>query len=139
MRLREEKTEEVKYIAFQQDGRRSTTGRLSFIKTIKMSDMDGIAYVDSQRKNSEEYEALCKQCGKRCGLETDPCANLKKGMSGRLACLTSVPEQSGRYYCAVYDSRLGRQVTVSGRVFTCVEIREVIRVGLPNEGCGYGR
>lgn len=91
-----------------------------------MSYTDDITYADSQRKNSEEYEALCRQCGKCCGLETDPCVNLKK-------------EMSGRYYCAIYGSRLGRQVTVSGRVFTCVQIREVARVGLLNEGCGYGR
>jgi len=91
-----------------------------------MSDMDEIAYIDSQRKSSEEYEALCKRCGKCSGLETDPCVNLKKDISGR-------------YFCSTYKSRLGRQVTVSGRVFTCVEIREVVRKGLPNEGCGYGR
>ncbi len=91
-----------------------------------MSDMDNMAYVESQRKSFEEYKSLCKQCGKCCGLETDPCANLKK-------------IALGRYHCAVYESRLGRQVTVSGRVFTCVQIREVVRIGLPNEGCGYGR
>ena len=91
-----------------------------------MSGMDDMAYAESQRKNSEEYEAICKQCGKCCGLETDPCANLKKSVSGR-------------YYCAVYESRLGRQITVSGRVFTCVQIREVVRKGLPNEECGYGK
>ena len=91
-----------------------------------MNDMDDAAYSDNQRRNSEEYEAICKKCGKCCGLETDPCANLKKS-------------DSGGYYCAVYPSRLGRQVTVSGRVFTCVQIREVVRKGLPNEECGYGR
>ena len=91
-----------------------------------MNDAENLAYIESQHKVSGEYEALCRQCGKCCGLETDPCANLKK-------------DESGRYYCAVYESRLGRQVTVSGRVFTCVEIREVVRKGLPNEGCGYGR
>lgn len=93
---------------------------------IKMGDMDETTYVDSQRRSFEEYEALCKQCGKCCGLEADPCVNLKKNMSGR-------------YYCAVYESRLGRQITVSGKGFTCVQIREVVKCGLPNEGCGYGR
>jgi len=88
--------------------------------------MDDMAYVENRRKNSEEYEALCKQCGKCCGLETDPCAKLKK-------------DTSGKHYCVAYESRLGRQVTVLGRVFTCVEIREVVRKGLPNEGCGYAR
>ena len=91
-----------------------------------MSDTDDMAYIDSQESVSAEYEALCKRCGKCCGLETDPCANLKK-------------DSSGICYCAVYESRLGRQVTVLGKVFTCVEIREVVRKGLPNEGCGYGR
>jgi uncharacterized cysteine cluster protein YcgN (CxxCxxCC family) len=96
------------------------------VGVIEMSYMDDMAYNDDRRKKFEEHEALCKQCGRCCGLETDPCANLKKG-------------NSGRYYCAVYESRLGRQVTVSGRVFTCVQIREVVRKGLPYEGCGYGR
>lgn len=88
--------------------------------------MDDMAYSESQRKNSDEHEALCKQCGKCCGLETDPCVNLKKGASDK-------------YYCAVYESRLGSQVTVTGRAFTCVQIREVVRFGMPSEGCGYGR
>lgn len=88
--------------------------------------MDHINYIDSQRKKFEEYEALCKQCGKCCGLETDPCVNLKKN-------------GSDRYYCDIYDHRLGRQMTVSGRIFTCVQIREVVKFGLSNEGCGYGR
>lgn len=95
-------------------------------RAAKVSDMDEIAYADKQRRDSEEYEAICKQCGKCCGLETDPCVNLKMG-------------SSGKYYCAVYESRLGKQVTVSGRVFTCVLIREVVKFGLPSEGCGYGR
>ena len=88
--------------------------------------MDDIAYTSSQRVRNEEYEALCIRCGKCCGLEMDPCANLKK-------------DSKRGYYCASYESRLGRQVTISGRVFTCVPIREVVRKGLPNEGCGYGR
>lgn len=86
--------------------------------------MDDTDYINSQDVRLKEYEALCKRCGKCCGAETDPCDNLKKD-----AC--------GGYYCASYESRLGRQVTVSGRVFTCVPIREVVRKGLPNEGCGY--
>ncbi len=91
-----------------------------------MSDMDKMAYIENQRRSSKEYEALCRQCGKCCGIETDPCANLKKDISGKC-------------YCAVYESRLGRQVTVSGREFTCVQIREVVKVGLTGMECGYGR
>lgn len=91
-----------------------------------MSAAENTAYIDNRLKASQDYEALCKQCGKCCGLETDPCINLKKG-------------PLGKYYCAVYDSRLGRQLTVSGRAFTCVEIRELTKFGLPNEECGYGR
>jgi uncharacterized cysteine cluster protein YcgN (CxxCxxCC family) len=87
---------------------------------------DDMAYTNSLHLRNEEYEALCARCGKCCGLETDPCANLNK-------------DASGKYYCASYESRLGRQATVSGRVFTCVPIREVVKKGLPNEGCGYGR
>jgi hypothetical protein len=91
-----------------------------------MSGADDMAYACSQLKVSADYEALCKRCGKCCGLETDPCTNLKRDLSGKC-------------YCAVYDSRLGSQATVSGRIFTCVQIREVVKAGLPNERCGYGR
>ena len=88
--------------------------------------IDDMVYTNSQLVRNEEYEALCTRCGKCCGLETDPCVNLKK-------------DSKGGYYCASYDTRLGRQVTISGRVFTCVPIREVVRKGCPSEGCSYGR
>ena len=91
-----------------------------------MNELNDSKYIDNQNNLAKEYEALCKRCGKCCGLEMDPCVHLKK-------------DALGKYYCAVYESRLGRQVTISGLAFTCVSIREVVRKGLPNEGCGYGR
>lgn len=73
------------------------------------------------------YEAECKRCGACCGaLGNEPCANLKRDMRGL-------------YYCIDYDNRLGAQRTVTGKVFTCVPIREVVKKGLPYSGCGYGR
>ncbi len=87
--------------------------------------MDDLLYREKQLKDIEEYEAICRRCGRCCGSDTsDPCINLKEG-------------PPGIYYCADYKNRLGTQVTVSGRHFTCVPIREIINKGLPYEQCGY--
>lgn len=89
--------------------------------------MDGRAYFKKQEDYFSEHEALCKRCGRCCGVETsEPCSNLKKSADGR-------------YHCASYENRFGPQLTVSGRAFTCVPIRDVVRKGLPYEGCGYAR
>jgi len=89
--------------------------------------MDEIAYSNKQGRELSEYEALCKRCGKCCGADTaEPCANLAK-------------DSSGKYRCASYQNRLGLQRTISGKIFTCVEIRDVLSKGLPYEGCSYSR
>ena len=86
--------------------------------------MDRIIYNKKQDKDLSDHEELCRRCGKCCGAETDPCSNLAK-------------DPAGKYYCRSYESRLGFQRTVSGRTFTCVQIRDVLAKGLPCEGCGY--
>lgn len=87
--------------------------------------MDEAAYYKRQESDRASHEALCRRCGKCCGSETEePCRNLVK-------------DDSGKYRCATYDNRLGRQLTVSGREFTCVPIYDVIRKGMPHTGCGY--
>lgn len=89
--------------------------------------MDRIAYGNKQSIEQDEYEALCKRCGKCCGADTaEPCANLAK-------------DTGGKFYCTSYHSRLGLQRTVTGKIFTCVEIRDVLTKGLPHEGCSYSR
>ena len=86
--------------------------------------MDDALYLQKQDEWVKESEALCLRCGECCGLKSDPCSNL-------------VRTQDGRYGCKVYDKRLGSQKTVSGKTFTCVPIREVIKKGLPYSSCGY--
>lgn len=71
------------------------------------------------------FESVCKRCGECCGLvDGDPCVNLKK-------------YKEGAYYCTVYDERLGIQKTVSGKIFNCVYIREIIKHGCLRPNCAY--
>lgn len=86
--------------------------------------MDDNLYKKKQDERFVELEALCKRCGKCCGVETDPCSDLVKS-------------PDGRYTCKIYDERFGLRKTVSGRSFTCVPINEVINKGMPYSSCGY--
>lgn len=73
----------------------------------------------------ECHEALCRRCGSCCGLfDGDPCENLKEG-------------GPGLYYCSIYDNRFGTHKTVSGKTFTCVPIRELLKFDLPYNKCAY--
>ena len=83
-------------------------------------------YTNKQDEQLAVFESLCLRCGECCGASTDPCAHLAKA-------------SDGKFYCDTYDNRLGPQRTVSGRAFTCVSIREVIRKGLPYLACGYAK
>ncbi len=70
------------------------------------------AYFKVQQENLEE---LCIRCGACCGAyDGDPCVHLKK-------------DNKGKYYCKIYEKRLGKQKTVSGEEFECVSIWEIIR------------
>ncbi|MBU1870216.1 MAG: hypothetical protein KJ818_07090 [Candidatus Omnitrophica bacterium] len=86
--------------------------------------MDEINYSQKQKEEQDKYEALCRRCGACCGAnDGDPCLNLDKG-------------QDGKYYCKVYDHRVGLQKTKSGKVFACVPIRD-LKPNLPFVGCAY--
>ena len=85
---------------------------------------DDKLYDKGQDDRLAEFESLCLRCGKCCGLEQDPCANL-------------ISDGDGKYICKSYNDRLGTQKTVSGNTFTCVPISEVIKKGMPNMSCGY--
>lgn len=87
---------------------------------------DDEIYRDRQDEAAAAYEARCLRCGACCGAENDPCANLIK-------------DAAGRFYCAVYEDRLGVRKTVSGKDFTCVPIRDLLKYSLPSEQCGYGK
>ncbi|MFH1441971.1 MAG: hypothetical protein ABIH18_08040 [Candidatus Omnitrophota bacterium] len=89
--------------------------------------MDELLYLQKQKEASEKFEALCKRCGSCCGLfDNDPCLNLAKS-------------QDGRYFCKIYEARLGIQETVSGKPFTCVSIRDLLKFDLPYSACVYAR
>ncbi len=84
-------------------------------------------YIRKQKEEEKMYEALCKRCAACCGAGgSDPCANLKK-------------DSDDKYYCDIYDHRIGQRLTVSGSVFTCVPIRDVLTYAPPYPGCGYSK
>jgi uncharacterized cysteine cluster protein YcgN (CxxCxxCC family) len=86
--------------------------------------MDEPAYLKKQEKEEKEYEARCKRCGACCGMkDNDPCINLRK-------------DGFGKFYCDVYENRIGMHKTVSGKEFACVPIRD-LSPNLPFKGCAY--
>ena len=86
--------------------------------------MDEAAYLLKQEEEHVKYEALCRRCGACCGsLDGDPCEQLKQ-------------DESGKYFCPVYDHRIGMHKTISGVQFACVPIR-YLRPNLPLRSCVY--
>jgi len=86
--------------------------------------MDKAAYLRKQGEEEREYEGLCRRCGACCGaLDGDPCEELKR-------------DDSGKYFCSVYENRIGMHKTVSGKQFACVPIRD-LRPNLPFKSCVY--
>jgi len=77
------------------------------------------------QQKKEQWESLCRRCGGCCGGFDDPCKHLKK-------------EETGFYFCEIYDSRLGVRETVAGEKFNCVNIREIINTSWKNDWlCTY--
>ena len=90
-------------------------------------DMEDLEYLKKQEERFLRYEAMCKRCGKCCGVsDGDPCVNLDKDVRGS-------------YYCRVYLNRVGPQKTLSGRDFNCAEIRENMRKGATQPNCAYSK
>jgi len=88
--------------------------------------MDDRRYEDRQKERFERYEGACKRCGECCGsADGDPCANLSKDIA------------TGKYFCKAYNDRLGPQRTVSGRIFNCAPIRDIMRQSLLRPNCAY--
>ena len=87
--------------------------------------MDNNLYAKRLEGQEAAYEALCRRCGECCGADgTDPCSNLVK-------------LEDGHYHCKTYETRLDLQKTLSGRVFMCVNIRDVIKRGTRYNNCPY--
>ena len=86
--------------------------------------MDEAEYLRKQEAEQVRYEALCRRCGACCGaLDGDPCEHLKR-------------DESGKYFCPIYDHRIGMHKTLSGKHFACVPIRD-LRPNLPLRSCVY--
>ena len=81
-------------------------------------------YESTLAKKQAEYENICKRCGRCCGAYTIPCANLVK-------------LDDGTYTCKDYENRLGQQVSVEGKSFFCIEMRELIKHNTAPPECAY--
>lgn len=93
----------------------------------RLSAMEDARYLEKQEEAQAWHEALCRRCGYCCGLDdNDPCRHLTK-------C------QEGNYSCAVYGRRLGHHHTVSGKLFSCVPIREWLRSESSGSSCAYAK
>ena len=86
-----------------------------------MTDTD---YKSSLAKKQAAYENICKRCGRCCGAYTVACANLVK-------------LDDGTYKCKDYENRLGQQVSVEGKSFFCIEMRELIKHNTAPPECAY--
>jgi len=89
--------------------------------------VDDEAYNKKIEDQARAYEALCRRCGECCGAGgEDPCNNLTK-------------LEDGTYICSRYADRHGPQQTRSGKIFTCVNIRDVHEYGMFFKNCGYNQ
>lgn len=87
--------------------------------------MSDSAYEKKLKTLFSDQEGRCRRCGVCCGANgSDPCVQL-------------AVDADGKYFCRVYENRLGPQKTVSGQTFTCVQIRENLRKGARYSGCSY--
>ncbi|MCF7869750.1 MAG: hypothetical protein K9L69_02500 [Candidatus Omnitrophica bacterium] len=64
-------------------------------------------------EKEKKWESLCLRCGACCGAYDDPCTHLQK-------------DHTGKFYCDIYPSRFGVRKTVSGQLFRCVPIKQIL-------------
>ncbi|MCF7908685.1 MAG: hypothetical protein K9L86_07450 [Candidatus Omnitrophica bacterium] len=76
-------------------------------------DKSYIHYQDSLKLKEREWDELCIRCGGCCGAYDDPCKHLRE-------------DETGSFYCEVYDQRFGTQKTVSGEAFDCVLVKQIL-------------
>lgn len=92
--------------------------------TTKDTGMGESDYLQKQKEEFIEYEARCRRCGACCGAnDGDPCVHLEK-------------RDDAKYYCNIYDNRIGMQRTLAGKQFACVPLRD-LRPNLPFKDCVY--
>ncbi len=70
-------------------------------------------YQENLKIRQQDWENLCLRCGGCCGAYDDPCAHLAK-------------DELGRFYCTIYQERLGERKAISGEEFDCVPIQKII-------------
>ncbi len=79
-----------------------------------------------QAVQAREWEETCRSCGACCGIvEGDPCEFL-------------AAQDSGKFFCRIYENRFGLHKTRAGKEFRCVPLRDIIHKTWPGDmGCAY--
>lgn len=72
-------------------------------------------YIKKLEEKKQILESLCLRCGQCCGSrDGDPCLFLEK-------------DKQDKYFCGIYETRLGPKKTISGYSFNCIPIEKAIR------------
>lgn len=91
-------------------------------------DKGDLIYETYQKQQFQRFEDVCRRCGECCGSEDgDPCVNLAKDKA------------TEKYYCKIYENRLGPQRTASGKIFNCVLINAFIKWNDLRPNCAYNK
>ena len=87
--------------------------------------MENKLYEEKLKTMHDNHESICRRCGLCCGLkDNDPCSHLIKNTDGT-------------FFCGIYHDRLGERQTVSGRIFKCVAIKDLLMLGGTHQWCAY--
>lgn len=90
--------------------------------------MDSLKYEIHEKEQLRRFEDICKRCGECCGSrDGNPCTNLAQDAA------------TEKYYCKIYEDRLGPQRTASGRVFNCISIGDIKKLGHLRPSCAYNK
>jgi len=88
---------------------------------------DELRYQNYLKQKEEDWELLCIRCGGCCGAYDDPCLHLKR-------------DSRNKFYCEIYNERLGIRKTIGGEQFNCVLVKEILHTHWRNDHfCVYKR
>ena len=87
---------------------------------------DDVLYGRLQEQHLLEWEQTCVKCGACCGVfDKNPCEHLSE-------------TTDGKYFCSIYENRLGIHNTANGTSIKCVPIRKILHETWPGDSnCGY--
>ena len=100
--------------------------RVSAMKNLPSKEISEETFRFLMEERFRKWEQSCHCCGACCGaVEGDPCLHLARN-------------PDGKYFCDIYEKRLGTRKTMSGKTFKCVMIRDILDKSWPGDSrCAY--